>query len=140
LRSARLSGEELGRSLQSLNDLKAIKYAEIISSSRFHHEQSPYATKHGVKGAEFDDVLVVVGREWNMYNFAQMLDLSCQSRALSMKESQAYVRNRNLFYVACSRARNRLAILFTQELTTQGLATLDNWFGAEQVVGLNFTC
>lgn len=30
--------------------------------------------KHGVKDAEFENVLVVVGRGWNKYNFGKMLE------------------------------------------------------------------
>jgi hypothetical protein len=39
------------------------------------------------------------------------------------------VRNRNLFYIACSRPKNRLALLFTQKLSDKGLSTIHHWFG-----------
>jgi DNA helicase-2/ATP-dependent DNA helicase PcrA len=136
LRDAQASNEVLGRTLLSLVNLRAMRYEEIVKFSRFHRDRSSYATKHGVKGAEFDDVLVVVGRGWNMYNFGEMLDTVPRILSATEKEIQAYVRSRNLFYVGCSRARNRLAVLFTQHLTGAGISTLERWFEANNVIDL----
>ena len=44
--------------------------------------------------------------------------------------------NRNLFYVACSRPKVRLALLFTQLLSPAALAQITAWFGAEHVIEL----
>ncbi|MCF5571277.1 hypothetical protein GIV66_31455, partial [Pseudomonas sp. PA-3-11C] len=44
--------------------------------------------------------------------------------------------NRNLFYVACSRPKVRLALLFTQLLSQAALAQITAWFGAEHVFEL----
>jgi DNA helicase-2/ATP-dependent DNA helicase PcrA len=44
--------------------------------------------------------------------------------------------NRNLFYVACSRPKVRLALLFTQLLSPSALQKLTEWFGVEYVVAL----
>ena len=89
-------------------------------------------TKHGVKGAEFENVLVVVGRGWNQYNFGEMLELAGAS-VIPVAKEEAFERNRNLFYVACSRPQKRLAILFTQLLSPEAIATLESWFGADAV-------
>jgi DNA helicase-2/ATP-dependent DNA helicase PcrA len=37
------------------------------------NEPTPFATKHGVKGEEYENVIVVVGRGWNQYNFSDFL-------------------------------------------------------------------
>src|SRR3546814_19335627 len=66
---------------------------------------TPFATKHGVKGAEFENVLVIVGRGWNKYNFAQMLERLDPGPPADKVES--FESNRNLFYVACSRPTRR---------------------------------
>lgn len=63
-----------------------------------------------------------------MYNFGEMLELAGQDQIPANKVA-AYERNRNLFYVACSRPKVRLAILFTQRLSEAALATLSRWFG-----------
>src|SRR3546814_16768479 len=95
---------------------------------------TPVATKHGVKGAEFENVLVVVGRGWNKYNFAQMLEWI--DAGPPPDKLEFFENNRNLFYVACSRPKVRLALLFTQVLTANAMAKLTAWFGAANVVAL----
>src|SRR3546814_8347653 len=44
--------------------------------------------------------------------------------------------NRNLFYVACSRPKRRLALLFTQVLSAAALAKVSELFGDENVIAL----
>ncbi|MDD2468195.1 MAG: hypothetical protein PHI97_29805, partial [Desulfobulbus sp.] len=105
--------------------------------SAYHSGFSPFETKHGVKGAEFENVLVVVGRGWNRYNFGEMLDLAARP-AVPAGKQDAFERNRNLFYVACSRPKRRLSLLFTQVLTSPAIVTLDQWFGEEKIEALVF--
>jgi len=131
------AGEEMPRSLLELEKLRAVPYKEIISLTDYLTGHSPFETKHGVKGAEFENVLVVVGRGWNQYNFNEMLELAQDPVNVPAKRQEAYERNRNLFYVACSRPKRRLALLFTQELSNQALKTLETWFGAKTIVVLN---
>jgi DNA helicase II / ATP-dependent DNA helicase PcrA len=111
-----------------LRQLRAVPYKEVIALKEFIDEKTPFSTKHGVKGAEFENVLVVFGRGWNLYNFAQFLEWAGAAHIPAGK-TDAYERNRNLFYVACSRPKQRLALLFTQELKADALATLAKWFG-----------
>jgi DNA helicase II / ATP-dependent DNA helicase PcrA len=44
--------------------------------------------------------------------------------------------NRNLFYVACSRPKIRLALLITQLLSQRALERLIAWFGPDNVIAL----
>lgn len=111
-----------------LRQLHAVPYKQVVALREFIEEKTPFSTKHGVKGLEFDNVLVVFGRGWNLYNFGQFLEWSGASGVPAGK-IDAYERNRNLFYVACSRPKKRLALLFTQGLTPKALATLGAWFG-----------
>ena len=94
----------------------------------------PFATKHGVKGAEFENVLVIVGRGWNKYNFGQMLEWI--EPGPPAEKIDFFENNRNLFYVACSWPKVRLAILFTQVLSANALGRLTAWFGANNIVAL----
>lgn len=114
--------------IERVRNLRNISYQEIIALAKFINEQTPFATKHGVKGAEFENVLVVVGRGWNHYNFNKFLESGLDQDALE--------RNRNLFYVVCSRPQKRLAILFTQKITDKAMATLSSWFGAASIHSL----
>ncbi|MEK6748604.1 MAG: 3'-5' exonuclease [Pseudomonadota bacterium] len=126
------------RSLSEVQKLHEVPYQEIISVTNYLDGHSPFETKHGVKGAEFENVLVVIGRGWNKYNFGKMLENVPNQDALNEKERAAFEENRNLFYVACSRPKRRLALLFTQELSVGAIKTVENWFDAgniESVLG-----
>lgn len=53
------------------------------------------------------------------------------------RKAEGFERNRNLFYVACSRPKKRLALLFTQQLSPDAMNTLTKWFGADALVALD---
>ncbi len=125
-------GGELARGMLELKKLRKIPYREIVALCRYLSGHSPFETKHGVKGAEFENVLVVIGRGWSRYNFGKMLELG-MSEHVPAKERRAFVRNRNLFYVTCSRPKRRLAVLFTQELSIRAMETVRKWFGEDAI-------
>jgi len=51
------------RGLEELEKLRGIAYSEVKALRRYLDGHSPFETKHGVKGAEFENVLVVeIGR------------------------------------------------------------------------------
>jgi len=129
------AGEDMPPALAEIKRLHGVAYAEISALRHYLDGSSPFETKHGVKGAEFENVLIIVGRGWNLYNFNEMLELA-GAAVIPAARQTAYERNRNLFYVACSRPKQRLALLFTQKLSPTALATLDNWFGAENIKAL----
>ncbi|MFZ1395279.1 MAG: UvrD-helicase domain-containing protein [Candidatus Promineifilaceae bacterium] len=118
--------------LSQVSKLREIPYKEITALSLFVNNHTPFSTNHGVKGAEFENVLVVLGRGWNQYNWNQFFDWFPDKYPRDKADS--YERNRNLFYVACSRPKKRLALLITQELSEKSLDTLSSWFGAENVI------
>lgn len=122
---------EEDRSLSELNRLRDIAYSELIALSKFLNDSTPFNTKHGVKGAEFENVLVVFGRGWNNYNFNQFLEWAGGN--IPAGKEATFERNRNLFYVACSRPKKRLCLLFTQELSECALQTLSDWFGIDSI-------
>ena len=129
--------EDMPRPLKELDRLRAIPYQEIVALCRYLSGHSPFETKHGVKGAEFENVLVVVGRGWNRYNFNQMLELAGDPPAIPANRQDSFERNRNLFYVTCSRPKKRLAVLFTQRLSVPALKTVNDWFGTDTIEALD---
>jgi DNA helicase-2/ATP-dependent DNA helicase PcrA len=102
---------------------------------KFIEEKTPFSTKHGVKGAEFENVLVVFGKGWNKYNFNQMLEWA--RGPIPKGKEESFERNRNLFYVSCSRPKKRLALLFTHKLSSEALATISEWFGKDTIRSLD---
>lgn len=125
-----------GESLRvtQLRKLRAVPYTELMALDRFIDGHTPFATKHGVKGAEFENVLVIIGRGWNRYNFAQTLEWIDVGPPAEKQEF--FENNRNLFYVACSRPKVRLALLFTQILSANALDKITQLFGAENIIAL----
>jgi DNA helicase II / ATP-dependent DNA helicase PcrA len=125
-------GEEVPTRVRSARALRAVPYREVLALVGFINGHTPFATKHSVKGDEFENVLVVLGRGWNRYNFDQFLQWEAQGGPPD-DNKEAFERNRNLFYVACSRPTTRLALLFTQKLEDDSLKLLQKWFGAPNV-------
>lgn len=68
--------------VEQLRKLRNVSYSEVVALARFVEGYTPFATKHGVKGAEFENVLVVLGRGWNQYDFSQMLEMAHSSKAV----------------------------------------------------------
>lgn len=130
---SRASADEISESrrLTEISKLRDVQYREVFQLAQYLSEHTPFSTKHGVKGAEFENVLVVFGRGWNQYNWNQFLEW-CRA-GVPADKAAAYERNRNLFYVACSRPKKRLALLFTQELSASALETLSGWFGGPTI-------
>lgn len=111
-----------------VTSLLKVPYREISRYRAVLENSLPYSTKHGVKGAEFDNVLVVLddaGANWNQYSFSRLL-------AGSETNDVRLRRTRNLFYVCCSRAKVNLAVvdLGTQKGNRQAIEQL---FGAGNV-------
>ena len=131
------AGEEMPRALKELGDLRGVSYQEIVALCRYLSGHSPFETKHGVKGAEFENVVVVVGRGWNKYNFNAMLELATDDPQIPANKQATFERNRNLFYVTCSRPKRRLAVLFTQQLSAAAMQRLSNWFGENSMEAVN---
>ncbi|MEK3744600.1 UvrD-helicase domain-containing protein [Brevibacillus sp. FSL K6-0770] len=127
------SSNEQNESMERLGMLRSIPYREVIALTHYIKEKTPFSTKHGVKGAEFENVLVVIGRGWDLYNFNQFLELSKAPETIPNNKVDFYERNRNLFYVAISRPMKRLAILFTQELSEDALSVLTNWMEQKNI-------
>lgn len=109
-------------------DLKNVEYSEFIAAKNFSMPESIYSTEHGVKGEEYDNILFVVSRGWLSYQFDKYLTMSDIEK---QKNYGAYERNRNLFYVACSRAKKRLCLLISYYVDDKFKNYLINLFGKE---------
>jgi DNA helicase-2/ATP-dependent DNA helicase PcrA len=129
-----VEGEESAVTRQ--RQLREVPYSEVIELGRFLDGNTPFATKHSVKGAEFDNVLVLLGGGWNHYNWPKLFEM-LRTGVISPKDEKGYYRARNLFYVAISRPKKRLAVLATQALSPVALEAASNLFGADNLVALD---
>jgi DNA helicase II / ATP-dependent DNA helicase PcrA len=132
LTDALAGGEPLAGRVSELHALHAVFYKEIIALCEYLDGHSPFETKHGVKGDQFENVLVVFGRGWNDYDFNLYLKMAGNPSLIGTRTA-VYERYRNLFYVAVSRPKRRLALVFTHLLEPEAMATLSGWFKGHQI-------
>lgn len=143
---------------ESLEDERKVLQKAMIAylscpaaQMRIYHDyvrgRLPYQTQHGVKGAEFERVLVLLEDDrsnWNQYSYEKLLgleDLSASDiRNIRDEKDHTPERTRRLFYVSCSRATRSLAVvLFTDDPdgALQGLREdADCPFPADRIHGI----
>ncbi len=100
--------------------------SELWGYRKYIEKLSPFATQQGIKGAEFDKVLVVIddqeGRT-NTFSYGKYFDvipLSDTDREhIKAGRDSVIGRTRRLFYVCCSRALSDLAVVIFAEDTAQ---------------------
>ena len=113
-----------------LDKLRSTPYTEVSALYRYLNNETPFSTKHGTKGEEYDNVVVVIDdASWRQrYNFASVLE--------SNATNKHYERSLNLFYVCCSRAKHNLAVLMESKVTDKTIAGARRIFGDENVIEL----
>lgn len=133
-------GEELKdpRELMEHRALRSVPFAEVRALRSYLEDSTAFSTKHSVKGAEFDDVIVLVGRGWTKYDFAMMIPAHAPQSKPELRQAGSFPHSRNLFYVSASRAKHNLALLFVQELSDDAVAVLEDWAGPENVISIEF--
>ncbi len=106
-------------------------------------DASPYDTHQGVKGREFDRVMVLMDASETrgfMFDYEKLFGVKAPTAAdekyvLEGKET-TLDRTRRLFYVTCSRARKSLAIVAyseAPELVSRTMIT-NGWFDEREIV------
>jgi len=107
--------------------LKDIKYEEIINLYRFEQDFTPYSTQHGIKGAEFNNVFVILDNgKWNKYNFKYLFENTAGKESI-------IERTRKMFYVSCSRAKDNLIVYYNNPSNIV-LDKAREWFGENNVI------
>lgn len=87
------------------NRVKEMKFSEFQNLYNYLEGSTPFSTQHKTKGAEFDNVLIILDNGWwNNYNFEKMF---AGGNAESVEN-----RTKKIFYVCCTRAKESLAIFF----------------------------
>lgn len=110
--------------------IKVLPASQVIAYFKYYNDFSPYSTQHGIKGAEFNNVLVIMDNgNWNMYNFKYYFEET------PGKES-VIQRTKRIFYVCCSRAKDNLVVYYPNP-TIQIIEQAKKLFGAENVYALS---
>lgn len=100
------SKPESGYANTTLKEFLDLEYEQFLSAINFLYPEAEFSTEHGVKGEEYDNVIFVVSKGWNQYQFETYAPMIKNGYTLDKEAS--YIRNRNLFYVCCSRPKKRL--------------------------------
>lgn len=110
---------ELNSSDLYVTKMLACSAQELKPYERYISLGSPYSTQHGVKGAQFDRVLVVLDEEESNYNsydyervFADELARAADREAFEVEGDNTWSRTLRLLYVCCTRARRGLVLVF----------------------------
>ncbi|GAA4243367.1 AAA family ATPase [Winogradskyella damuponensis] len=113
--------------------INRIDFLELINLYNYTEGLSPYSTQHGVKGDEFDNVLIVVKKE-KIPNLNICFEYLFES---NLSEEKYFKMTSNLFYVACSRAKENLVVFYDDECSKLVLNKAKEWFGERNVVNLD---
>jgi len=93
----------------------AVPWSQVTSFIDYADQHTPFSTKHGVKGAEYENVLVIVDDTlWRNYSFAGVFSGNDSAQRLE--------RSRKLLYVCFSRAISGLAVVCLNQLNAAELA------------------
>ena len=124
--------EKIERDIAFYNSLFALPYFEFVKLFKHTQNQTVFSTKHGTKGEEYRNVLVVIDdTSWKQkYNFQSFIN------ATEATEDRM-LRTRNLFYVSCSRAKENLVVLSLSEMKDLAIVKIKEWFGEGNFLNIN---
>lgn len=124
--------ERLEKDITFFQDIMNLPYKQIAAFFKFSQSQTVFSTKHGTKGDEFRNVLVVIDdTSWKQkYNFENFIN--DQEERPDRK-----LRTRNLFYVSCSRAKDNLVLLSLSEMRNNAMNVIEGWFPDNRVMSIS---
>lgn len=103
------------------NRVKDLKFETFQNLFKYLEGYTPFSTQHKIKGAEFDDVLVILDNgKWNNYNFENLF--------LENGSESVLKRTQKIFYVCCTRAKKNLAVFYNNP-SIEVINKAKDWFG-----------
>lgn len=117
-------GEQLTKELAAMDAFLSCPASQFWGYYKYLNGDSPFSTQQGIKGAEFDRVLVVLDDEEGthpQFSYDKYLGI----KKLSVKDEEnrhagkdtIVDRTRRLFYVCCTRAlKDLMVVLFTADV------------------------
>jgi DNA helicase-2/ATP-dependent DNA helicase PcrA len=134
---------QLPERVTALENFLRAPFSEIASYAEYLSEAAPFDTHQGVKGREFDRVMVLMDdseARGFMFNYEKLFGAQAQSASdeKNVREGKetSLDRTRRLFYVTCSRARKSLAIVAyssNPELVRRNMIE-NGWFETDEII------
>lgn len=114
-----------------IDDLLATPFSQITPLSTYLSRKARFDTHQGVKGLEFERVMVIMDDQEARGFMFKYEDLFGRKTEGKIPEA-----TRRLFYVTASRATKSLAVVaYTDDVTRVKRFTLDNaWFSEDEVI------
>jgi len=110
------------------NRVKKLKFAVFQNLFYYLEGYTPFSTQHKIKGAEFNNVLIVMDNgNWNDYNFKNLFLENGNKRVLK--------RTQKIFYVCCTRAKENLVVFYNKP-SPEIIEKAKEWFGNQNLVKL----
>lgn len=118
-------------------------YSEIAPYASYVAHEAPFDTHQGVKGLEFDRVMVLMDdgeARGFLFGYDKLLGAKAPTAAdiKNMREGKetSVDRTRRLFYVTCSRARHSLALVAysPDPAAVRAYVVQNDWFAADEVI------
>ena len=110
----------------------AVPACQLWGYHTYIKDQSPFSTHQGIKGAEFERVLVILDDEesaFRQFSYGKYWGTEPPSTTdqghIAAGEESVIDRTRRLFYVCCSRALKHLAVLFYVNDTARARAIVE---------------
>lgn len=112
------------------NRVKKLKYQEIINLFEYVEGYTLFSTQHNIKGAEFDNVFLVLDNgNWSQYNFEYLFENRTD-------KASVLERTRKIFYVCCTRAKKNLIVLYHKP-SDNSIAFAKTLFGEKNVIDIS---
>lgn len=118
--------DELSKEIAAMDAFLACPASQFWSYNKYIAEESPFSTQQGIKGAEFERVLVILDDDEGTHvqfsydKYLGIKPLSERDEAGKREGRETAVeRTRRLFYVCCTRAlKDLIVVLFTSDVAT----------------------
>lgn len=127
------SPETMYTSEATIQQFLHLDYAQFIAVRDFLYPDAQFSTEHGVKGEEYDNVVFVISKGWNQYQFETYAPMITGHATIPKGKEASYERNRNLFYVCCSRPKKRLFFFVTVPVKSVFRAFLTDLVGEDNI-------
>ena len=117
-------GGELTKEVAAMDAFLACPASQFWGYYHYVNQQSPFSTQQGIKGAEFERVLVVLDDDEGTHvqfsydKYLRIKPLSERDEAAKREGRETTIeRTRRLFYVCCTRAlKDLVVVLFTGDI------------------------
>lgn len=114
-----------------LERVKEVSFKEITNLYYYIEDMTTYSTQHGIKGAEFQNVIVNLDKSGD-----RKLNYKCLFEQ-DLSKRDILKRTQKLFYVCCTRAMENLIVFYQDDYSDKVVIQAEEWFGKSNVFNVD---